>query len=143
MMKKLSLTWGILFLGIFTEINSAQKHFKSLLNTIDCLLHRIMTRNLMDSKQYWMKKSLNNVHSCRVLFTTWITHMLIEICTENIIECIWKKWKEWKGIKTLLTKMTFSTTFTFYSKVILFQCTEVLQTDPDVNNIIGGPGISI
>lgn len=37
----------------------------------------------------------------------------------------------------------FSTTFTFYSKVILFQCTEVLQTDPDVNNIIGGPGISI
>lgn len=33
----------------------------------------------------------------------------------------------------------FSTMFTFYSKVILFQCTEVLQTDPDANSIIGGP----
>lgn len=86
MMKKLSLTWGILFLGISTEIYSAQKHLKSLLHTTDCLLHRIMTRNLMDSKQYWMNKSLNNVHSCQVLLTMWITHMrmFIEIWTENI-----------------------------------------------------------
>lgn len=58
-----------LIYGISTEIYSAQKHLKSLLHTTDCLLHRIITRNLMDSKQYWMNQSLNNVHSCQVLLT--------------------------------------------------------------------------
>lgn len=38
---------------------------------------------------------------------------------------------------------TFSTKITFYSKAILFPCTEALQTDPDVNNIIGGSSIGI
>lgn len=106
-MKKLSLTWGILFLGISTKINSAQKHFKSLLHSRDYLLHKIITRNLMDSKQYWMKKSLNNVPSCQVLLTRWTTHMclFIELWTENLIKCIWRKWKEWRGTKTLITKM--------------------------------------